>query len=135
MWDVMTHSCIDDGHGNVSALNCVKVAWSNVDGQWTMKEIDGSGFEIKAELVLLAMGFLHPVYAGLLENMKIERDSRGNVNAATVGENAYQTNIKNVFSAGDMRRGQSLVVWAIHEGRNCARAVDRFLQGDSELPE
>jgi glutamate synthase (NADPH/NADH) small chain len=135
MWDVMTHSCIDDGHGNVSALNCLKVAWSNVDGQWTMKEIEGSRFEIKAELVLLAMGFLHPVYAGLLENMKIERDSRGNVNAATVGENAYQTNIKNVFSAGDMRRGQSLVVWAIHEGRNCAKAVDRFLQGDSELPE
>ena len=135
MWDVLTRSCADDGHGNVSALDCVKVAWNKVDGQWKMQEIDGSEFQLKAELVLLAMGFLHPVYTGLLKNMNIERDSRGNVNAPTCGENAYQTNIKNVFSAGDMRRGQSLVVWAIQEGRSCARAVDQFLQGDSELLE
>ena len=81
------------------------------------------------------MGFLHPVYQGLLEDMGIDLDTRGNVSAPESGSNAYQTNMENVFSAGDMRRGQSLVVWAIREGRQCARAVDRYLQGYSELPE
>lgn len=139
IWDVKTQSCLDDGNKNISALKCIKVAWQRVDddenGQWHMREIAGSEFELQAELVLLAMGFLHPIYPGLLQDMGIELDSRGNVNATTDGAGAYQTNIENVFSAGDMRRGQSLVVWAIREGRQCARAVDRFLQGHSELPE
>ncbi len=134
IWDVKTQSCVDDGNGNVIALQCIKVAWDQVDGQWQMREIKGSKFELKADLVLLAMGFVHPVYQGLLENMGIELDNRGNVNADTTGEKAYQTNIESVFSAGDMRRGQSLVVWAIQEGRQCAQAVDRYLQGFSELP-
>ncbi|WP_424946718.1 glutamate synthase subunit beta [Candidatus Spongiihabitans sp.] len=136
IWDVKTWSCLDDGNGSVAALRCVKVAWSRGDGgEWRMREIQGSEFELKAELVLLAMGFVHPVYHGLLEDMGIALDNRGNVNAATDGKGAYQTNIKNVFAAGDMRRGQSLVVWAIREGRQCARAVDQFLQGYSELPQ
>ena len=139
IWDVKTQSCVNDGNENVSALKCVKVAWDRVDAdendQWRMREIQGSEFELKAELVLLAMGFVHPIYQGVLEDMGIELDSRGNVNAATDGKGAYQTNVKNVFSAGDMRRGQSLVVWAIREGRQCARSVDQFLQGYSELPE
>ena len=81
------------------------------------------------------MGFLHPVHKGLLEKMGVKLDSRGNVSASQEGDGAYQTNIDKVFSAGDMRRGQSLVVWAIHEGRRCARAVDQYLQGHSNLPE
>ncbi len=134
IWDVQTRSFADDGKGHVGAVRCIKVAWERVDNQWQMREIAGSEFELEAERVLLALGFVHPVYPGLLENMGIERDSRGNVNAAAAGKGAYQTNIHNVFCAGDMRRGQSLVVWAIREGRQCARAVDRFLQGHSELP-
>lgn len=133
IWDVKTTACNGDNGGNILSLKCIKVAWDQIDGQWKMRDITGSGFELKAELILLAMGFLHPNYGGLLEKMEIEFDARGNVNAVTDGPTAYQTNIKSVFSAGDMRRGQSLVVWAIHEGRRCAKAVDQFLQGYSDL--
>ena len=135
IWDVKTRLCTDDGNHNVALLQCVKVAWDWVDEQWQMREIPDSEFELKADLVLLAMGFVHPRHAGLLAEMAVALDSRGNVNAATEGDEAYKTNIEKVFTAGDMRRGQSLVVWAIREGRQCARAVDRFLQGHSELPE
>ena len=135
IWDVKTASFRDSGDGSVSGLDCIKVAWDQRDGKWSMREIEDSTFRIEAELVLLAMGFLHPVYQGLLEDMGIDLDTRGNVSAPEFGSNAYQTNMENVFSAGDMRRGQSLVVWAIREGRQCARAVDRYLQGYSELPE
>ena len=135
IWDVKTRLCTDDGNHNVELLQCVKVAWDRVDEQWQMREIPDSEFELKADLVLLAMGFVHPLHQGLLEEMAVKLDSRGNVNAATEGDEAYKTNIEKVFTAGDMRRGQSLVVWAIREGRQCARAVDRFLQGHSELPE
>ena len=127
MWDVMTKEFIDDGKGNVCAVKCIKVAWDNVDGEWKMKEIDGSEFELKADLVTLAMGFIHPVHENLLEVLGVEKDPRGNVNTPTEGEGAYQTSVDGVFSAGDMRRGQSLVVWAIQEGRQCAEAVDRYL--------
>ena len=127
MWDVMTEEFLDDGNGRVRALRCVKVAWNQVDGQWKMDKIQGSEFELKADLVTLAMGFISPVQTGLLESLGVEKDPRGNVKADTQGEGAYRTSIDNVFSAGDMRRGQSLVVWAIHEGRECARAVNRFL--------
>ena len=135
IWDVKTASFQDSGKGTVAGLGCVKVAWDRKDGEWAMREVEDSGFHLDAELVLLAMGFMHPVYRGLLEEMGIDRDPHGNVSARVTGKHAYQTNIDNVFSAGDMRRGQSLVVWAIREGRQCARAVDRYLQGHSELPE
>ncbi len=135
IWDVKTQHFNADGKGRVSSIQCIKVAWERAAGQWRMREIAGSEFQLQADLVLLAMGFLHPVYQGLLEKMGIERDSRGNVKAPESGTDAYRTNIEKVFAAGDMRRGQSLVVWAIREGRQCARAVDRFLQGHSDLPE
>ena len=134
IWDVKTQSA-SDKNGRVRALKCIKVAWTQIDGQWQMRDIKGSEFELKAELVLLAMGFVHPVYKGLLENLGVELNTIGNVKAETKGSKAYQTNIDKVFSAGDMRRGQSLVVWAIHEGRQCAKAVDTFLQGHSYLPD
>ena len=96
-----------------------------------MVEVPGSEFELKADLVLFAMGFVGPVQAGLLEQLGVERDARSNVKADT---ESYQTSVPKVFAAGDMRRGQSLVVWAIREGRQAARAVDEFLMGASELP-
>ena len=133
LWDVVTKGFVDDGHGRVKAVQCKKVAWDRVGDQWEMKEIAGSEFELKAELVTLAMGFIHPVYQGLLEGFDIGLDQRGNVAADIDGERAYQTNVNGVFSAGDMRRGQSLVVWAINEGRQCARAVDKYLREDNSL--
>ena len=96
-----------------------------------LKEVPGSDFTLKADLVLLAMGFVHPVHEGMLEELAVERDPRGNVMADT---DDYQTSIPKVFAAGDMRRGQSLVVWAIREGRQCASAVDEFLMGSTVLP-
>jgi len=96
-----------------------------------MVEIPGSEFEIPADLVLFAMGFVGPVQTGLLEQFGVERDARTNVKADT---DSYRTTVAKVFAAGDMRRGQSLVVWAIREGRQAARAVDEFLMGASSLP-
>jgi glutamate synthase (NADPH/NADH) small chain len=97
----------------------------------TMVDVADGGFELKADLVLLAMGFVHPVHEGLLTELGLDRDPRGNVQADTI---KYQTSVSNVFSAGDMRRGQSLVVWAIREGRQCARSVDEYLMGHTALP-
>ena len=111
-------------NGQVKKLNCVRV-----DG--AMKEIPGSEFALKADLVLLAMGFLGPVREGLLDSLGVSADARGNV-AANTGD--YRTSLAKVFAAGDMRRGQSLVVWAIREGRQAARAVDQFLMGETILP-
>jgi glutamate synthase (NADPH/NADH) small chain len=96
-----------------------------------MTEVAGSAFEVPCERVFLAMGFVHPVHEGMLEHLGVAKDARGNVDANTED---YQTSIPNVFAAGDMRRGQSLVVWAIREGRQAARAVDKFLMGSTELP-
>jgi glutamate synthase (NADPH/NADH) small chain len=96
-----------------------------------MVEVPGSEFELKADLVLLAMGFVGPAAPSLLAQLGVERDARTNVKAST---DDYKTSVPKVFAAGDMRRGQSLVVWAIREGRQCARAVDEFLMGTSELP-
>ena len=102
-----------------------------------MAEVPGSEFELPADLVLFAMGFVAPV-GSVLEAFGVEKDARGNARAATEdakgGIRAYATNVPKVFAAGDMRRGQSLVVWAIREGRQCARAVDEFLMGVSTLP-
>jgi glutamate synthase (NADPH/NADH) small chain len=99
-----------------------------------MSEVAGSEFEIKADLVTLAMGFVHPVHEGMIEALGVELDARGNVKADTDGANAYKTSIDGVFAAGDMRRGQSLVVWAIREGRQAARAIDEYLMGTTDLP-
>ncbi len=130
LWDVVTKSFVDDGNGQVAAVRCIKVAWKMVDGRWKMEEIPGSEFELKAELVALAMGFVHPVFEGMLEDFGLALDGRGNVSAAEDGNKAYQTSVEGVFVAGDMRRGQSLVVWAIREGRQCAEAVNRFLRAE-----
>ena len=96
-----------------------------------MKPIEGSEFELKADLVLLAMGFVHPIHKGMIEGAKVELDERGNVKANTTD---YKTSIPGLYAAGDMRRGQSLVVWAIREGRQAAKAVDEFLMGSTTLP-
>ena len=98
-----------------------------------MSEVPGSEFEIKADLVFLAMGFVSPV-GGVLDAFGVGKDSRGNARANTDGEGCYATDVPKVFAAGDVRRGQSLVVWAIREGRQCAREVDQFLMGSTTLP-
>src|SRR5690606_40592683 len=102
--------------------------------QMKMAEVEGSEFKLPADLVLLAMGFVNPVHQGLLDEIGVAYDPRGNVAAATEGTGSYRTSVDKVFAAGDMRRGQSLVVWAIREGRRCARAADEFLMGSSTLP-
>jgi glutamate synthase (NADPH/NADH) small chain len=117
-------------NGKVKALKAVRVEWKN----GKMSEVAGSEFELKADLVLLAMGFVAPVKQGLLEQLAVELDARNNVKATTDGAGCYATSVPKVFAAGDMRRGQSLVVWAIREGRQCAREVDAFLMGSSDLP-
>jgi glutamate synthase (NADPH) small chain len=121
---VMTTTFSGGSSGHVEKLHCV-----HVDDK--MKEIPGSQFEVAAELVLLAMGFVHPVHEGLIKDLNLALDRRGNVSASTDG---YRTSVDKVFAAGDMRRGQSLVVWAIREGRQAARAVDEYLMGSSLLP-
>ena len=122
-FSVMTES-ISGENGIIKTIDCVKV-------NKKMKPISSSQFQLKADLVLLAMGFVHPTHEGLITDLGIEIDDRGNVKANTED---YKTNIENVFSAGDMRRGQSLVVWAIREGRQCASAVDLHLSGSRSLP-
>ncbi|MEL6531157.1 MAG: glutamate synthase subunit beta [Pseudomonadota bacterium] len=125
-WAVLTKRVVGDGE-TVTGLECARVEW--VDGQ--MREIVGSEFTIPADLILLAMGFVGPKKAGLLEQAGVELTGRGNVDANTED---YTTSVPGVFACGDMRRGQSLVVWAIREGRQAARAVDEALMGVSELP-
>lgn len=120
---VMTRRIIGkDGH--VTAVECVRV-------DEKMQPVPNSEFEIKADLVLLAMGFVHPVHEGMLKELGVQLDQRGNVAADTA---TYKSNLDKIFSAGDMRRGQSLVVWAIREGRQAAREVDLFLMGETKLP-
>lgn len=135
MWNVTTKEFLGDENGNLRALKCALVRWDkDADGRWQMSEVEGSEFEMKAELVTLAMGFVHPVHEGMLTDLGVELDARGNVQGVTEGDDAYKTSIDGVFSAGDMRRGQSLVVWAVREGRQCARAVDEYLMGMTSLP-
>lgn len=133
MWQVATKEFIGDSDGNLTAIKCIKVEWSQVEGNWNMTEVSGSEFEIKADMVMLAMGFVHPIYSGLLEQSGVELDSIGNVSAEFDGDNSFETSVAKVFSAGDMRRGQSLVVHAINEGRKCAKAVDLYLTGSTNL--
>ncbi|KAG0165547.1 hypothetical protein DFQ28_005587 [Apophysomyces sp. BC1034] len=127
-WLVSTQR-FEGRNGKVEKLIAARVEWK--DGK--MREVPGSEFEMKADLVLLAMGFTQPA-AAMLDAFDVDKDPRGNVRAGTEGERAYHTSVDKVFAAGDVRRGQSLVVWAIREGRQCARAVDAFLMGASELP-
>ncbi|MCB1487402.1 MAG: FAD-dependent oxidoreductase, partial [Bauldia sp.] len=122
-FSVLTQS-FEGEDGKVTALHCIRV-------DEKMKPIEGSEFVLKADLVLLAMGFLGPVQDGMINTLGVELDKRGNVLADT---NAYQSSRDKVFACGDMRRGQSLVVWAIREGRQCARAVDKHLMGETLLP-
>ena len=130
-WAVLTKRAIGED-GRLTALECVRVDWSmGEDGRMRMGEVAGSEFELKADLVLLAMGFLGPRREAMIEQAGVELDPRGNVKANVVD---YRTTTPKVFACGDMRRGQSLVVWAIREGRQCARAVDAFLMGASDLP-
>ena len=130
-WAVATKR-FEGRNGKVEKLVAARVVWQpDANGQMVMKEVPGTEFEMKADLVLLAMGFLGPVQQGLLEQLEVAKDPRSNVAADT---ESYRTSLPNVFAAGDMRRGQSLVVWAIREGRQAARAVDEFLMGCSDLP-
>ena len=131
-WSVATKR-FEGKNGKVEKLIACRLEWKDVNGQMKMSEVPGSEFEMKADLVLLAMGFVSPVQA-VVDAFEVERDQRQNAKAATDGDKAYKTNQPKVFAAGDMRRGQSLVVWAIREGRQCARAVDEFLMGASDLP-
>ena len=134
-WAVTTKRLVDDGKGNVKALIAARVEWKKepANGQTKMVELPDSEFEVPADLVLLAMGFVAPV-AAVLDSFGVEKDARGNARATTDGSACYRTSVDKVFAAGDMRRGQSLVVWAIREGRQCARAVDEYLMGRSLLP-
>jgi glutamate synthase (NADPH) small chain len=128
-WSVSTKKFV--GAGRVERLECVKVSFEKDEkGCMAIKEVKGSEFQVPADLVIIAAGFLHPEHSGLLEKLKVEFDARGNVKT----DAGYSTSVKKVFSAGDMRRGQSLVVWAVSEGRRAAFAVDKYLMGESSLP-
>ena len=127
-WSIATKEFIGV-KGRLKALRTVRLEWK--DGK--PGEVAGSESVIPADLVLLAMGFVSPLQS-MLDEFGVVRDARGNARADTEGKEAYATSVAKVFAAGDMRRGQSLVVWAIREGRQCARAVDEFLMGYSLLP-
>jgi glutamate synthase (NADPH/NADH) small chain len=127
-WAIGTKEFVGE-NGKLRAVKAVRLEWKN----GRMSEVPGSEFDIRADLVLLAMGFVSPV-GGVLDAFGIDKDQRGNAKATTEGEGCYATNIAKVYAAGDMRRGQSLVVWAIREGRQCAREVDQFLMGLTTLP-
>jgi len=125
----MSKNFIDDGNGNVAGVETVEVTWEKVDGKWNMAERPGSLKRWDADLVLLSMGFVSPEHY-VSDSAGIELDDRGNYRAEY---GKYTTNRDKVFTAGDCRRGQSLVVWAINEGREAAREIDLFLMGDSVL--
>ena len=119
---VVTTKMNGDG-GEVTSISCAEAK--------NFQAVEGSEFELKADLVLLAMGFVHPVHEGMLDELGLARDGRGNVLAS---EDDYATSVAGIYSAGDMRRGQSLVVWAIREGRQAAHSVDKYLMGETLLP-
>ena len=130
-WAVLAKRAVGS-EGRINALECVRVEWTKgPDGRMGMNEVPGSEFDLKADLVLLAMGFLGPRPEPLLAQAAVDLDPRGNVRANV---DDYRSSVPRIFSCGDMRRGQSLVVWAIREGRQCARSVDAFLMGTSDLP-
>ncbi len=131
-WAIATKEFIGDENGKLKALKIVDLEWKFSEDKKPAKyeEVPGSETEIPCELALLAMGFVHPQHEGMIEEIGVELDDRGNVKAS---EKNYQTSVPKIFSAGDMRRGQSLVVWAISEGRECAKKVDEYLMGFSLL--
>jgi glutamate synthase (NADPH/NADH) small chain len=135
-WSVLTKEFVGE-NGRVTGIKAVRLEWDTPEdgGRPQMKEVEGSDFVLKADLVLLALGFLHPEHT-ISDELSLELDERGNVKAAygSTGEEAYKTNHPKVWAAGDARRGQSLVVWAIHEGREAAFAIDKTLMGHSDLP-
>ena len=125
-WSILTKSFEGNENGEVTKLICVEVEWKkSEDGSMKMIEVEDSEFEIEADLVLLAMGFVHPIHEGLVNNLSLKLDQRGNVEADEI---SFKTSSDKVFVAGDCRRGQSLVVWAISEGRKCAERIDNFLR-------
>ena len=125
-WSILTKSFEGNENGEVTKLICVEVEWKkSEDGSMKMIEVEDSEFEIEADLVLLAMGFVHPIHDGLVNNLSLKLDQRGNVEADEI---SFKTSSDKVFVAGDCRRGQSLVVWAISEGRKCAERIDNFLK-------
>lgn len=127
-WSINTKEFVGDAEGNLKALKLVTIEWVLENEKMVMKEVPGTEKEVPCEMALIAAGFLHPQHEGLLNDLGIDYDNRGNINAPN-----YQTSNSKVFAAGDMRRGQSLVVWAISEGRECARKVDEYLMGSSML--
>ncbi len=131
VYAVNTKRFIGDENGKVKALELVKVEMKNEDGRISFEEVPGSEQELPCDLALLAMGFLGPEKPGMLEQLGVELDGRGNVVA---DPKTWMTSVDGVFAAGDMRRGQSLIVWAIAEGRSAARGIDEYLLGSSELP-
>jgi glutamate synthase (NADPH/NADH) small chain len=129
-WSINTKWFEGDEHGNVRRLHAVRLEWyTDSSGRRQFREIPGSEFSLEVDLVLLAMGFLHPQHDGLLDSLGVEYDERGNVKTIH-----YATSVPSVFAAGDMRRGQSLIVWAISEGREAAHYVDKYLMGRTYLP-
>ncbi|MDQ1448395.1 MAG: glutamate synthase small chain, partial [Actinomycetota bacterium] len=130
VYAVNTECFLGDDEGNLRALRAHKVEQTIVDGRMTFERVDGTDFELPCELVLLAMGFVGPQRPGLLEQLGVEINERGTVSR----DGSFRTNLANVFVCGDMGRGQSLIVWAIAEGRSCAAAVDEFLMGATLLP-
>jgi glutamate synthase (NADPH/NADH) small chain len=127
-WSINTKEFIGDAEGNLTGIKLVNVEWILEGGRMKMVEVDGTEQVIPCELALIAAGFLYPQPTGLLEELGVELDGRGNVKDAN-----YKTSVEKVFAAGDMRRGQSLVVWAISEGREAAREIDIYLTGNSLL--
>ncbi len=129
-WALTTKEFMGDENGNLKSIKIAEMGWTEAEPGKMPKytELPGTEQEIPCELALLAMGFLHPQRSGMIEDLGIDLDERGNVKA-----NNYQTSVAKVFTAGDMRRGQSLVVWAISEGREAARHVDKYLMGDTAL--
>jgi glutamate synthase (NADPH/NADH) small chain len=130
VYSVSTKQFIDDGKGNIKELELVKVEMKNVDGRMSFEEVPGSEFRLAADLVFLAMGFVGPEKPGMLEQLGVDLTDRGNVGR----DRNWMTNVDGVFTAGDMQRGQSLIVWAIAEGRSAARGIDQYLIGESDLP-
>lgn len=127
-WAILTKEFTADEKGHVNGLRVVDITWKNEEAKPSFNEIEGTERVLPCDLALLAIGFMHPLHTAELAELEIALDERGNVKT-----NGYQTSITKVFSAGDMRRGQSLVVWAISEGREAAREVDIFLMGESNL--
>lgn len=130
VYSVSTKRFVDDGNGNIQALDLITVEIKNDNGRMSFEEVAGSEQTLPCDLALLAMGFVGPEKSGMLEQFGIELDARGNV----VCDTNWMTNVDGIFAAGDMQRGQSLIVWAIAEGRSVAQAVDNYIMGNSELP-